>query len=73
MCFGEARKSPQCRYRNTLEEPTEGDLKLLSPALTLCVPSKRNRQEPGQWFASIRVTVTPFVLGMVVGVSIGSG
>ena len=49
------------------------DENLLSPAFTVCGPSKKNRQEPGQWFASIRVTVTPLVSGIMDGVSIGRG
>ena len=43
-----ALKSPQCRYRKMRLLPTIGDLNVVSPASTVCLPSKRKTLEPGQ-------------------------
>jgi hypothetical protein len=73
ICFGDARKSPQCKYRKVLDEPTNVERKVLSPAFMVCCPSNKNKHEPGQWFASMSVTCTPPVSGIIVGVSISNG
>ncbi len=52
---GDARKSPQWRYRNSRPVPVWGELG------SVCCPSNRKRTAPGQWLASMRVTLMPWI------------